>query len=175
MLDVKSGLSNESDWSKKINKLGRTLSKSWRRVEIFKLDKLNKSKLTESVFFTFSYHIFSTSYYLDILKNPYRSHPAFLVFLRLLSAFSKISTLPPDFAKCDQVCLLFLPIRFLPQTGFHISSIVPPNISAICQKFCTVFSLYFLFFRIFLCDYCSLVVKVCFVLFFFGSFVLVLR
>ena len=32
----------------------------------------------------------------------------------------KISTLPPDFAKCYQVCLFFQPIRFVPQTGFHI-------------------------------------------------------
>ena len=32
----------------------------------------------------------------------------------------KISTLPPDSAKCYQVCLFFRPIRFVPQTGFHI-------------------------------------------------------
>ena len=46
---------------------------------------------------------------------------AFFVFSRLLSAYLKISTLPPpDFAKCDQVCLFFQPIRFVPQTGIHI-------------------------------------------------------
>ena len=46
------------------------------------------------------------------------------------------------------------------------SSIVPRNISAIWQKFCTFFPLYYLFFKIFLGEYCSLVVKVSFVLFF---------
>ena len=46
------------------------------------------------------------------------------------------------------------------------SSIVPRNISAICQTFCTFFPLYYLFFRIFLSEYCSLVVKVSFILFF---------
>ena len=44
------------------------------------------------------------------------------------------------------------------------SSIVPRNISAIWQKFCTFFPLYYLFFKIFLSEYCSLVVKVSFVL-----------
>ena len=45
---------------------------------------------------------------------------AFLVFLRLSPAFLNISTFPPDFAKGEQICLFFQPIRFVPQTGFHI-------------------------------------------------------
>ena len=32
---------------------------------------------------------------------------AFFLFSRLLSAYLKISTLLPDFAKCNQVCLFF--------------------------------------------------------------------
>ena len=90
---------------------------------------------------------------------------AFLVFFRLSLAFLNISTFPPDFAKCEQVCLFFHPIRFFLKPDFT-SSIVPQNISAICQKFCTFFPHYYLFFRIFLSEYCSLVVKVSFVLFF---------
>ena len=137
--------------------------------QYFKPDKLNKSRLTESFLFTFSYHIFSTSYYLEILKKSlpltFVQFFAFLVFLRLSPAILNISTFPPDFAKCEQVYLFFQPVRFFLKPDFT-SSIVPRNISAICQKFCTFFPHYYLFFTIFLSEYCSLVVKFSFVLFF---------
>ena len=72
----------------------------------------------------FSLYIFSINYYLPVFKNLYylnfSNFSLFFVFSRLLSAYLKISTLPPDFAKCEQVCLFFRPIRFVAQTGFHI-------------------------------------------------------
>ena len=128
-------------------------------------------------FFTFCYNIFRTSYYLEILKNPYHLHLCnFLHFCYFFCTSCQLSLkfqLPPDFAKCEQVCLFFQSDSFLKPD--FTSSIVPQNISAICEKFCTFFPLYYLFFRIFSSEYCSLVVKVSFVLCFFGSFVLSFR
>ena len=72
----------------KISKLGNTLQnpgESWN----FKPDKLNKRKLTKGIFFTFSHHIFSTSYYLEILKNPYRSN---LCTFRVSGIFAPLAT-----------------------------------------------------------------------------------
>ena len=59
----------------------------------------------------------------------------------------------------------FQPIRFIPQTGFHIQH-SPMKYFGNLAKFCTFFPLYYLFFRICLSEYCSLVAKVSFVLFF---------
>ena len=86
----------------KINKLGNTLQSpggSWN----FKPDKLNKRKLTKGTcFFTFSFHLFSTSYYLEILKNPYRSHLCNFSRFWYFCASSQISLkfqLPPGLCK----------------------------------------------------------------------------
>ena len=89
---------------------------------------------------------------------------AFLVFLCLLPDLLKISALPPRILQSATKFVYF----FIQSDSFlkpdFTSSIVPRNI---CQTFCTFFPLcYNLFFRIFLSEYCSLVVKVSFVLFF---------
>ena len=83
---------------------------------------------------------------------------AFLVFLRLWLDFLKISTLPSDFAKCDHVCIFFQPIRFIPQTGFQIEHGPTKYFNNLANVLHNSALLY--------CEYCSLVVKVSFVLFF---------
>ena len=77
----------------------------------------------------------------------------------------KISTLPRTLQSVTKFVYFFNQSDSFLKSDFT-SSIVPRNISAIWQKFCTFFPLYYLFFRIFLSEYCSLVVKVSFVLFF---------
>ena len=72
---------------------------------------------------------------------------------------------PPGFCKSATKFVYFFDQSDSLLKPDFTSSIVPRNISAVCQKFCTFFPLYF-FFRIFLSDYCSLVVKVSFVPFF---------
>ena len=111
------------------------------------------------VFFTFSYHIFITSYYLEILKNPSRSHLCnFLRFWHFCASrqLSLTSQFSPGFCMVQASLFIFSTNHadsFLKPD--FTSSIVPRNISAICQKFCTFFPLYYLFFRIFLSEYCS--------------------
>ena len=119
--------------------------------------------------FTFSFHLFSTSYYLGILKNLYRSHLCNFSRFWYFCASSQISLQLQLSPRILQSVTKF--VYFINQSDSFLksdftSSIVPRNISAIWQKFCTFFPLYYLFFRIFLSEYCSLVVKVSFVLLF---------
>ena len=99
---------------------------------------------------------------------------------QLLSAFScsaywlKISTLPPDFAKSYQVFLFFQPIRFVPQTGFHIQHRSTKYFSNLSKVLHIFSALLFVFQNIFLVNIVHWLSK--FPLsYFFGSFALVLR
>ena len=73
-------------------------------------------------------------------------------------AYIKTVNSPPESRKSKRVCLFFRPIRFVPQIGFRTPHL-PRNISAIQQKFCKFFPLFYLFFGISLCEYCLSIVS----------------
>ena len=170
MLDVKSGLINESDWLKKLSNLV-TLCKIRGRVKILSQISWTRESRQKVFFFTFSFHLLSTSYYLEMLKNPYRSHLCNFSRFWYFCASRKISLkfqFSPGFWKVLPSLFIFQPIRFIPQTGFHIQHRPTKYFSNLAElrSFNYYLPLYYLFFWIFLSEYCSLVVKVSFVRFF---------
>ena len=94
------------------------------------------------VFFTFFFHLFSTSYYLEILKNLYRSHlcnfSRFWYFCASSQISLKFQLSPRTLQSVTKFVYFFNQSDSFLKSDFT-SSIVPRNISAIWQKFCTFF------------------------------------
>ena len=66
-----------------------------------------------------------------------------------LARFPQNLNPPPDLAKCYQVCLFFQPIRFVPQTGFHIQHRPTKYFSNLAKVLHIFFALLFVFQNIF--------------------------